>query len=69
MKRTETKSWKDESKIFDSITKCRVKCKCGHTTVLANKDRKICTWCGHYVYKTPRIEFKYKLKEKGVKCD
>ena len=68
MARKVSKSWKEETKIFDSLTKCRVKCKCGHSVILTNVDRAICSWCGHYVYKTPQIEFKYKLKERGIKC-
>ncbi len=38
--------------------------KCGHTVLIANVDRIICSHCGHWVYKNDKIEFAYKMKEK-----
>lgn len=41
-----------------------VYCKnCGHTVLVANKDRVLCTHCGYWVYKNDMIEFRYKLRE------
>lgn len=38
-----------------------VKCPhCGHTQMLY-KDKRICTYCGHWVYRNKKIEFKEKL--------
>ena len=54
-----------EEKIFShKISKYRVVCKCSHTIIMPNADRKICSHCGNWVYRTPEIEFKYKLQEK-----
>ena len=45
------------------ISKLSVKCKhCGHT-VFPKKERTICTYCGRWVYRTEKIEFKYKTLE------
>lgn len=41
--------------------KTKVKCKCGHSVYLLGEKKKICSWCGSYVYLTPMIEFKDKL--------
>lgn len=32
-------------------------------------DKQLCSWCGHYVYRNKNLEFKEKLKSKGVKVD
>lgn len=53
---------------FDERQKSKKRCKrCGHTQLLGRKDRIICDWCKHWIYKDDRTEFKYKLKEVG-KC-
>lgn len=54
---------KEEKKYADSITKSTVKCKCGHSIVMPNADRTICTWCGSWVYRNAKIEFVYNLKK------
>lgn len=39
--------------------------KCGHTVYIPEYlDRTLCNFCKHWVYKTPALEFRYKLKEK-----
>lgn len=43
------------------------KCKCGHSVVIypmEHKTRKLCSFCGKYVYINKCEEFKAKLKEK-----
>lgn len=57
-------NFKDDSKRFKDISKYKVKCKCGHTTIMSKAERTVCSHCGHYIYKTPAIEFRYKMKEK-----
>ena len=59
-----------DAKRFDEITRATVYCKCGHSISFYNthKDYKTCSWCGRIVYKTPKIEFKYKLMEARKKC-
>ena len=40
----------------------------GHVVVIPTyKDRTLCSYCGFWVYKTPKLEFEYKLKEKMKK--
>lgn len=54
--------------------KLKITCKCGKRKVIpAYVDRLICDWCGHWIYRTKAIEFKYKLneekiKKEGIKC-
>ena len=59
-----TKSYKDRKKLDDEFARLKVKCSCGHSVLLVLKDRKICTHCGHWVYRDKETEFRYKLKEK-----
>lgn len=56
--------WKDDDKKSESISSCRVKCQCSHVIVMAKADRTICSYCGNWVYRSKKIEFKYKMKEK-----
>lgn len=59
-----------------ALDKLKITCKCGRRKVIpAYVDRLICDWCGHWVYRTKAIEFKYKLNEEktkkekeGIKC-
>lgn len=39
-------------------------CECGHRVViLPQKDKVICNWCKHYVFKNKQDEFKYRMNE------
>lgn len=52
----------DFEKISNMYAEVKVQCKCGHKNVFPYWiDRKVCTWCGYYVYRTPQIEFREKL--------
>lgn len=43
-------------------------CKCGHRVfILNNRNKEICTWCGKYVFKSKKDEFKYRLEEQKKK--
>lgn len=56
------------SMILNDITKTRVRCACGHSVVIpTRKDKKICSWCGNYVFKDKETEFKYRFKENLLK--
>lgn len=45
------------------------KCKCGHSVAFPNKtDKVICSWCGNYVFKDKKDEFKYKLSQEMKKA-
>lgn len=49
----------------DEYDKVKIRCKCGHRVIVPMwVDKKICSWCGHYVYRNKQLEFKEKLKEK-----
>ena len=54
-------------KILEEYSKHKVYCKkCGHPVLFLpfeNKEKKICSWCGHYIYLNEKIEFKEKLKK------
>jgi uncharacterized paraquat-inducible protein A len=52
---------KEENKRFAAIRQGSIKCSCGHT-MLMNKAKVLCTWCGKYVYKDKKLEFQDKLK-------
>ena len=66
----------DIRKMHDAMQKIRIKCKCGHSIVVPPKiNRVICSWCGNYVYKDPKEQFKHDLikmmrkenKQEGIK--
>ena len=57
--------FKNDSKISSERAKYKIYCsKCGHGTVfypMEHKNKKICSWCGYYVYKDKKEEFKERL--------
>lgn len=58
-------SLKEIKQIYESRQQFRVKCKCGHTcTILDPKGYQICSWCHHYVFINPQVEFEYRMREK-----
>lgn len=64
---TTPKSLNDIKKLDNERAMFMIKCEyCSHTMPLIKADRKICTHCGHYVYRTPELKFKYKLKEQMI---
>lgn len=53
------------AKIADKLKYYNVKCKCGHTnTMSAKEEKKICNWCGNYVFRNKQAEFEYRLRER-----
>ena len=52
---------KIDTKRLEDIKKNTIKCSCGHS-MLMNKGKVLCTWCGKYVYKDKKLEFQDKLK-------
>lgn len=55
---------KEMTKYFDAMVERIVKCDCGHAIVFQEQtDRIICSWCNHWVYRNPKIKFKYKMME------
>ena len=57
-------SYKEDRKRFTAITNNTVKCKCGCSVTFTKQNRRICNWCGYWVYKDKKTEFKYKMMEK-----
>lgn len=39
------------------ITYNTIKCKCGHS-LFFQRNRMICTWCGRFVFKNKKEDFK-----------
>ena len=59
------RTYKEIEKYHRIMTENQIKCKCGKkTNIRAQLDRVICDECGHWIYRTPQLEFKYKLKER-----
>ena len=55
---------KEFKKMTDEYEKVKYKCKCGHRVVIPKwVDKQLCDWCGSYVFKDKRSEFKYRIKE------
>ena len=48
-------------KKYRAINNFKVKCSCGHTIYLLNKDKKICTHCGKWIFRNKQDEFRYRL--------
>lgn len=57
-------SFTTKTKKFNSIVRDRILCpNCGHSVLFSRKDKAICSWCKHYVFKDKKTEFEYRLKE------
>ena len=55
-------TWEEFKRRSDSIQSITYACKCGHRMVIpANVDKLICKWCGNWVYRNKKDEFKDKL--------
>lgn len=56
-------SIRSDRRMFEYYAKLTVYCpNCGHSnTIPVQLEKKICSWCGHTVYRTKEIEFKEKL--------
>jgi len=58
-------SIKDTEKRRVILTKNTIYCSCGHSVPIPKwLDRKMCSWCNHWVYRTPELEEKYKEEQK-----
>lgn len=50
---------KEDTRYFEERAKYKVRCKCGHTTTMKpTTNKRLCTWCGHYIYREKKDEFK-----------
>jgi len=58
-------SEKEFRKLADEEDKVKYTCKCGRRVIISNKkDKEVCSWCGRYVFKNKKDEFKYRVKER-----
>ena len=54
---------KKYKRFANEVAKHKYQCKCGHKVFIDFKEEKrICDWCGRYVYKDKKIEFKERLE-------
>lgn len=62
MSKRENDKWRDTLAV---ISAHKYQCKlCGRKEIIgAQRDRVICSHCGHYIYKSEELEFKYKMLE------
>jgi len=52
-------------KLQEELSNHTYTCNRGHRVViLPQKDKVICNWCKHYVFKNKQEEFKYRMNEK-----
>lgn len=54
----------------DVHQKFSVVCSCGrkvHFYAFEKYDKKICDWCGHYVFKNKKAKFKHELRIAMIK--
>lgn len=59
-------NFKEAKKFHSKMTEYKIKCQhCGHGMVIPpHLDKIICDWCGNYIFKNKKAEFKYRLQEK-----
>lgn len=64
-------NFKNLIKLEEEMSKQKRYCKhCGHSIIFtpsAKNTRTICTWCGHWIYKNDKEEFKAELKKRYQK--
>lgn len=49
----------------NNYAKVKYKCKCGHKVIIPEwVDKQLCKYCGTYVFKNKKEEFKYRMKER-----
>lgn len=49
----------------DELDKVKYRCKCGRRVVIPKwLDKQLCDWCGDYVFKSKKDEFRYRIQEK-----
>lgn len=64
----DTNEWyefKKDGEYFKRVSENRFYCSnCGHTVVMMPiTSKKMCSWCGTWVFRDKKEEFKYRLKE------
>lgn len=55
---------KQMDKMFDVYGQNTYTCSCGHRISIAKSCEKVvCSYCGRYVFRDKKDEFKYRMKE------
>lgn len=55
-------TFKEDTKIFEKRDKIKIICKCGHSVFIpAFNEKTLCSWCGNYVFKDKKEQFKHEL--------
>lgn len=57
----------DAGKLQEERDKYKYKCSCGHTVYILpfeHRKKKVCSWCGYYVYTSKEAEFKDRMKQR-----
>lgn len=58
-------NYKEMEKYWKERSDYRIMCRCGHSITMPPRiKKKICQWCGNYVFRDARAEFVYRLDEK-----
>ena len=58
--------FKKMQKLENDRSKYKRYCKCGHSIIFppnSKTNKKICNWCGNYIYKNDYEEFKENIKK------
>lgn len=58
------KNDKEWNHMADEYDKVRHYCKkCGHSIIIPHwVEKTLCDWCGNYVFKNDKDEFKYRMR-------
>ena len=58
------KKFEEDSRYFSEMNKYKIRCKCGHNVIIIPPyKKKICKWCGYYVYADKKDEVLEKVKK------
>lgn len=61
----EWETYHEETRKFNYYSFHKYKCVCGHKVIIPKcLKMKICGWCGRYVFRDKKDEFKYRMMEK-----
>jgi len=53
---------KEYGRMSANYDKVKHLCKCGHRVIIPIQRKKtLCSWCGNYVFRDKRDEFKYRV--------
>ena len=62
-------SFKEVETLHEYFQTNKITCKCGHRVfVTKEKGRIICSWCGNYVYRDKKQEFRERLEHARRSC-